>query len=83
MRHANIEVKKDPQWHHAMQGTHFNLCNVNIYHIYMDEKGGKVTKHTNWYADSLYSKNGTPRQDNSQEVGTLVAIFTFGDEKNL
>jgi hypothetical protein len=83
MMHANIEVKKDPQWSHAMQGKYFNFCSVKIYHSYMNEKGEKVIKHTNWHADSLYTKNGTPRQENSQEAGTPVAIFSFGDEKNL
>eukprot|EP00957_Ditylum_brightwellii_P120244 9174629-Ditylum_brightwellii.AAC.1 len=54
-----------------------------MYYTYTDEKGNKVNNHTNWHADSLYLKNGEPMLDNSQKVGASVAIFIFGNEKNL
>eukprot|EP00957_Ditylum_brightwellii_P028754 2171971-Ditylum_brightwellii.AAC.1 len=83
MEFATIEVRKDTQWENAMKDRPFIFCSVKLYYTYTDENGNKVNKHTNWHTDSQYKKDGTFRDDNSQELNTPVAIFTFGDKKNL
>lgn len=78
-------VKNDPQWRKVMRGRSFNFAAAKAYYAYQSDRKKKevVVKDTGWHTDVTTDDDGMPCSDNSQVPMTPVAIFTFGDLKNL
>ena len=84
-------VNLNPVWKAAMNGRDFNSVLVKVHFGYPDwaKVNGKfvlktVNKTTEWHTNIDIYSNGIPDpKGNSQEPGTPVAFFSFGDPKNL
>ena len=83
LQEATNIVKENDKWKHRMKDKEFNFVSVKIYFSYRDKNGNLIKKHTNWHVDVTSERDGTPCSNNSQEPNTPVAMFTFGEEKNL
>ena len=84
LQQATQIVRADGRWDDVMEpGMEFNFCSVKLYFSYRNINGAMVKKATNWHCDVTRDKERKPNTNNSQVPNTPVAIFTFGDEKNL
>ncbi|KAL3912798.1 MAG: hypothetical protein SGARI_000969 [Bacillariaceae sp.] len=84
-KHVTEVVHDNAEWKAQMKGKQFNVCSIKVYYwlVRVNEKGEKrwVRKDVKWHVDIERNSRGEPKDNNSQEPNTPVAILTFGSDK--